>query len=131
MQNTKIEQQTYNQLQQKIKLLLARELEFRRITVQEVMAILLLFGQTKTMEEIEVFIEIFQDTFPVLKTISIEKTEQKKISVEDKVKITAQKMIKKDPMRAAQLIRDSLEKNMTWEQLAEKYPELQNGSDKH
>lgn len=126
MPNIKIHQQTYNELQQKIKLLLARELEFRHITVQEVMAVLLLFGQTKTIEEIEAFVEVFQDTFPVLKTLISEEAEAKKVTIQDRVKIAAQKIIKKDPMKAASLIQDALGKNAIWEDLVKKYPELEN-----
>lgn len=125
MQNTKIHQQTYGELQQKIKLLLARELEFHHIAVQEVMAVLLLFGQTKTVEQIEAFIEVFQDTFPVLKTLISQEAEEKKVTIQDRVKIAAQKIIKKDPMRAASLIQDALEKNAIWEDLVKKYPELE------
>lgn len=126
MPNTNVHQQTYGELQQKIKLLLARELEFHHITVQEVMAVLLLFGQTKSVEQIEAFVEVFQDTFPVLKTLISQEQEAKKITIQDRVKIAAQKIIKKDPMRAASLIQDALEKNATWEDLVKKYPELEN-----
>ncbi|MEK7544958.1 MAG: hypothetical protein AAB551_02395 [Patescibacteria group bacterium] len=124
MENIKTQGQTYAEVQNKIKLLLARELEFHTITVEHVMAILFLLGQTKSVEELEVFIDIFQGTFPVLKTFTFEKAQTTKVHIEEKVRKAALKMITKDPMRAAELAKDALRKDILWDELVQKYPEL-------
>lgn len=124
MQKTHTQTQEYSDLQNTIKLALARELEHKHISVEQVMAILFLFGQTTTVEQIEAFLDIFQETFPVLQHVVTQRSEENKVGVEDRVKKAATKMITKDPMRAAQLAKDALERHMTWDALVQKYPEL-------
>lgn len=121
--NIEIEQ-SYLELQSRIKLLLARALEVRKITIEELLAILFILGQTTTTFELEAFVEIFADVFPVLKTVQLEKSEKEKINVQDRVKTVISKMVLSDPLRAAQLAKDALQKDISWEKLTAKYPEL-------
>lgn len=115
---------SYVELQNALKVFLANELERKRITVPEIMAILLIFGQTSTAEEIDGFVEIFKDTFPVLGDFGSQRSEGQKLEVKDKVKETVIKMIVSDPMRAGQLAKDALNSGISWEELVAKYPEL-------
>lgn len=115
---------SYVELQNALKVFLANELERKRITVPEIMAILLIFGQTSTVEEIDGFVEIFKDTFPTLGDFGSQRAEGQKFEVKDKVKDVVIKMISSDPMRAAQLAKDALNSGIPWEDLVAKYPEL-------
>lgn len=114
----------YVELQNNLKLFLAKELEIGRINVQEVMAILLIFGQTSTVEEIDAFVEIFKDTFSVLGDFGATRSEGQKLEVKDQVKDTVIKILSTDPMRAAQLAKDAVSKDIPWDELVAKYPEL-------
>ena len=122
-QITEIEQ-SYLVLQSKIKLLLARAMETRKIAIEELMAILFILGQTTTTLELEAFVEIFSDTFPVLKTVQLERSEREKINIQDKVKRVISALVLTDPLRAAQLAKDALKKDADMAKLLEKYPEL-------
>ncbi len=114
----------YITLQNSLKLFLANELERKRITVHEIMAILLIFGQTSTVEEIDGFVEIFKDTFPTLGDFASNRSEGQKLEVKDKVKEVVIKILANDPMRAAQLAKDALRSDLSWEDLVAQYPEL-------
>lgn len=124
MENTLVPSAPYVELQNQIKLFLAKELESRRTTIEEIMALLLIFSQTSSVEEIDAFIEIFKDTFPMLEEFSSGRTEGQKMEVKDKVKDAVLKMITIDPIRAGQLAKDAIDKNTPWEDLVTKYPEL-------
>lgn len=115
---------SYVELQNNLKQFLARELEARHITVEQIMAVLLIFGQTSTVDEIDVFLEIFGETFPVLRDFDLQRREGKKVAVKDQVKDTVITMIATDPMRAAQLAKDATNNDISWEELLAKYPEL-------
>lgn len=115
---------SYVELQNNLKQFLAKELETRHITVEQIMAILLIFGQTSTVDEIDVFLEIFGETFPVLRDFDLQRREGKKVAVKDQVKDTVIAMIATDPMRAAQLAKDATNNDISWEELLAKYPEL-------
>ncbi len=115
---------SYVELQNNLKQFLAKELEARHITVEQIMAILLIFGQTSTVDEIDIFLEIFGETFPVLRDFDLQRREGKKIAVKDQVKDTVITMIATDPMRAAQLAKDATNNDISWEELLAKYPEL-------
>lgn len=121
---TQMQTPDYVELQNEIKLFLANELEANRVTVSEIMAILLILGQTSTRAELEAFVEIFQDSFETLKSFTMEKTESEKLEVKDQVKETIMRIITTDPMRAAQLAKDAISKDISWEELTNKYPEL-------
>ena len=114
----------YVELQNDLKLFLAKELESKRISVEEIMAILLIFGQTSTVEDIDGFVEIFRETFPVLGDFGSTRSEGQKLEVKDQVKETIIRILATDPMRASQLAKDALRNDLSWDQLVEQYPEL-------
>lgn len=114
----------YIELQNDLKLFLAKELESKRISVEQVMAILLIFGQTSTVEDIDGFVEIFRETFPVLGDFGSTRSEGQKLEVKDQVKETIIKILATDPMRAAELAKDALRSDLSWENLVAQYPEL-------
>jgi hypothetical protein len=115
---------SYQDLQLKIKLQLARGLELKKIKIEELMAILFILGQTNTTDELEMFVEIFSDSFPILKTIHLQTHEHTKRNIEVSVKKTISKILLVDPIRATQLAKEALQKNVNWDDLVKKYPEL-------
>ena len=117
-------QSSYHALEHKVKLQLAQALEMRKATFEEVMAILFIFGQTKNIEQLEGFTEIFSEIFPILKTLQLQKTEGQKRNIEEIVKKTVATLLTTDPLRATALAKDSLNTSLTLEQLQAKYPEI-------
>lgn len=118
--------QTYEELQQKIELDLAKAVDANRISKEDLMPILFLLGQTSTLLELETFVDIFSDSFPVLKTVQFEKRAQVKMNFEEKVRKVVSKLVFSDPKRAAEITKAALQKGATWEDLLDKYPELGN-----
>ncbi len=88
------------------------------------MAILFILGQTTTTEELEMFVEIFAESFPILKSIHLQSHESGKRNIEVAVKKAVSKILMTDPIRATQLAKEALNKNANWEELVRKYPEL-------
>jgi hypothetical protein len=115
---------TYEELQENVKGQLIQDLNLHKISVEELMAILYILGQTSTVYELEAFVDIFSDTFPTLKSISLDREETAKTDTEAKVKKVVSKLVQKDPMRATQLAKEALQSGASWDELLKKYPEL-------
>ena len=115
---------TYKDFELKIKLQLARGLEMRKLTMEDLMAILFILGQTQTIEELEMFVEIFADSFPISKSIHLQKHEHTKRNIEEAVKKAISKILMVNPLRATQLAKEALNKGANWDELVKKYPEL-------
>lgn len=124
MVNTEKTQVTYEELQQKIKLYLAESVELNKLNTEDLMAILFLLGQTSTVLELETFVDIFSDSYPVLKTVHMEKRSQTKVNIEEKVHKVVSKLVFKNPKRAAEITKAALKKDAVWEELVQQFPEL-------
>ena len=96
-------EKSYVELQNKVKNLLARALQTHTISIEELMAILTIFEKTETHAELEAFIEIFAEAFPILQQFEQEKRESSKSDLETKMKNVVSVMIKKDPLKATQI----------------------------
>jgi hypothetical protein len=118
-------EKSYVELQNKVKFLLADALKRRLISIEELQAILIIFSRTETTYELEAFLEIFADSFPVLKQFEHEKRKTAKGKIEDRAREVVQKMIKKDPMKAAEIAKAALKPGVTWEELTARFPELE------
>lgn len=115
---------TYGELQQKIKLHLARAMELNQLDSEDLLTILFIFGQTSNLLELELFLDIFSDAFPVLKTVEIEKRTRIKVNIEEKVQKVVSKLVFTNPKRAAEIAKAALSKDASWDELVKKYPEL-------
>ena len=118
-------EKSYVELQNKVKNLLARALQTHTISIEELMAILTIFEKTETHAELEAFIEIFAEAFPILQQFEQEKRESSKSDLETKMKNVVSVMIKKDPLKATQIAKAALKPGMTWEALKEEFPEIE------
>ena len=114
----------YQELEQKIKIQLAQDYEGKRLKLEEMMSILWILGQTTSVLELETFLEVFADSFAVLKHIQLGKRAGEKVNIEAKVRKVVSKLVATDPLRATQLAKDGLRKDITWDELVKKYPEL-------
>src|SRR5258708_1573183 len=94
---------SYEELQQKIKLHLSQAVEMNKISNENLLAVLFLLGQTTNVLELETFVEIFADAFPVLKTVEMEKRSKAKINIEEKVKKVVSKLVFTNPKRATEI----------------------------
>lgn len=114
----------YRELQNKIKRHLAHAVELRQLSQEDLLAVLFLLSQTTTVLEQETFVEIFSDSFPVLKTVQLEKRSTAKGDVEAKVKKVVADMVFSNPKRATEITKAALKKDVSWEELVKQFPEL-------
>ena len=115
---------SYKELQNKIKLHLAQAVEMNRISHEDLLGVLFLLGQTSTLLELETFVEIFADAYPVLKTVEIEKRSLAKGNVEEKVRKVVSQLVFTNPKRATEITKAALDKNVSWDELVKNFPEL-------
>ncbi len=118
-------EKSYVELQNRVKNLLARALQSHVISIEELMAMLTIFKETETHAELEAFIEIFAEAFPILQQFEQQKRESSKTDLESKVKKVVGVMIKKDPLKATRIAKAALKPGMTWEALTEEFPEIE------
>lgn len=119
-----IEEQSYVELRNKVKHVMARALQAHVITIEEVAAMLFIFEKAETFTELEAFIEIFSEAFPILQKFGEEKQAQAKGALEEIVKKVVGKLVKKDPLKATQIAKAALKPGITWEELVKEFPEL-------
>lgn len=117
-------EKSYIELRNKVKLLLADALKRKVIGIEELAAILFIFQRAESTYELEAFLEIFNEAFPILKQFEHERRKEVRSNLEEKIKPFVSKLIKKDPLRAALIAKDALHPEMTWEELKKKYPEI-------
>ena len=114
---TKITDKTYLAIQDKVKNMLITALKIKAISSEELMAVLFILGQTSTTLELETFLDIFKDSFPVLGQYSEEKREVAKVDLEERVKVAVSKLVHKDPLKATEIAKAALKSGVTWEEL--------------
>lgn len=119
-----VEEQSYVELRNKVKGIMARALQAHVITIEEVMAMLFIFEKAETFMQLEAFIEIFSDAFPVLQKFGEQKKEYAKNALEEIVKKVVGKLVQKDPLKATQIAKAALKPGVTWEDLVKEFPEL-------
>ena len=95
-----------------------------RISHEDLLGVLFLLGQTSTLLELETFVEIFADAYPVLKTVEIEKRSLAKGNVEEKVRKVVSQLVFTNPKRATEITKAALDKNVSWDELVKNFPEL-------
>jgi hypothetical protein len=114
----------FQTLQNKVKFILARAIQLKKMQEDQLLACLYILSQAKSQYELEAFINIFEDAFPVLKEISEQKTETDKESLEAKIRAALGKIVKTAPLKATEIAKAAIEPGMTWEKLTARYPEL-------
>lgn len=114
----------YIALQDEVKQQLADFYEIGKIKLEELMAVLYIFSFTETAEELNAFVHIFADSFPVLKEVQIKHTATEKVNMEHSVLDVVKKVLPKNPALAAKLSKEAAKGGMTMERLTEKYPEV-------
>jgi len=114
----------YITLQNQVKNQLADFLERGKMKVEEVMAILYLFSFTQTVEELQAFILLFADSFPVLNNLAVQEEVSRKQAFDQQLAMLVQNVLKKDPQLAAHIGKEVSKKGITMEQILQKYPEV-------
>lgn len=112
--------QHYVQLREKIKALMSRSLKMSTERPENVIAMLFLLGQAEDYEELSMLIEMFTPSFPELSVIG----EEQKESVENRVTAGVSRIINKNPVLAVKISKEAQKPGVTWEELVEKFPEL-------
>jgi len=114
----------YITLQNQVKNQLADFLERGKMKVEEVMAILYLFSFTQTVEELQAFILLFADSFPVLNNLAVQEEVSRKQAFDQQLAMLVQNVLKEDPQLAAHIGKEVSKKGITMEQILQKYPEV-------
>ena len=111
-------------LQNRVKFILARAIQLKKMQEDQLLACLYILSQAKSQYELESFINIFEDAFPVLKEITEGQAETAREDLETKVKNALGKIVKKAPLKATEIAKAAIEPGMTWDKLTARYPEL-------
>jgi hypothetical protein len=114
----------YIALQEEIKNFLARAFEEERLTKEELLAILYLFGFTNTERELEAFLYIFAESFPILKGLTEKKAGAQKVEFDQGMAGLVQKILHDDPLLAAQVGVEVARPGTTLAKLKEQYPAI-------
>ena len=122
---TKITDKAYLVMQEEIKSTLAQAFKIKAIGMEDLLAILFILGQTDNSLELETFVDIFSDSFPVLKDYEVGKRSETKSGLEEKVRQIVSKMVSKDPLKATEIAKAALKPGMTWENLKKEFPEIE------
>jgi hypothetical protein len=122
-----ITEETFESLQARVKDRLGEALKRKIIAVDELMAILYLLGQSKTVDELTMFLEIFSADFPVLARIHEGQREHAKGGMESRIKKAVSRILAIDPMLATEITKAAMKPGMTWDELKSEYPELEWG----
>jgi inorganic pyrophosphatase/exopolyphosphatase len=122
--NTATYSAEYTALQDEVKQQLADFYEMGKIKLEELMAVLYIFSFTETAQELQAFLVIFADSFPVLKEVQIKQKAADKITMEHSVVDVVKKVLPKNPALAAKLSKEASKSGMTMEKILEIYPEV-------
>lgn len=114
----------YLGIQSKIKTLLSESFKIKAISIEDMLAILFILGQTENAYELEAFIDIFSNSFPVLKDYQIEKKSKSKTELETIIKDIVSDMISTDPLKATEIAKIALKPNISMEEIVKQYPEI-------
>ena len=118
-------QETFHDLEQKIKKELLRGLQFQQVTLEDVTAILTILAEAKTHDELSLLCQIFAQEFPVLKQLVTEKAHQTQENIQAKIQKAVSKLIHTNPLLAGKIAKASLTPNITWDELVTEFPELE------
>ncbi len=122
---TKITDKTYLAMQAEIKSMLVQAFKIKAIGVEDLLAILFILGQTNNSLELETFVDIFSDSFPVLKDYEVSHRGEKKSDLEERVRKIVSKMVAEDPLKATEIAKAALKPGMTWDELIKEFPEIE------
>lgn len=115
----------FKELEQKIKNELVRGLKMQAVSPEEILAILFIFAQAETHEELKLFCSIFETAFPVLRRINEGEQVTAKENIEDRVKEVVSKLVFTNPLLATKIAKAAVKPGVTWEELTIEFPELQ------
>lgn len=122
---TKITDKAYTAMQEEIKSTLVNAFKIKAIGVEDLLAILFILGQTDNSLELEAFVDIFSDSFPVLKDYEVGKRSETKTNMEERVRQIVSKMVALDPLKATEIAKAALKQGMTWDELTKEFPEIE------
>jgi len=122
---TKITDKAYLAMQEEIKSALVNAFKIKAIGVEDLLAILFILGQTDNAPELEAFVDIFSDSFPVLKDYEVGKRSEAKTGLEERVRKIVSKMVAQDPLKATEIAKAALQQGMTWDELMKEFPEIE------
>ena len=124
--NTATYSAEYTVLQDEVKQQLADFYEMGKIKLEELMAVLYIFSFTETVTELQAFLVIFADSFPVLKEVQIKNRADAKVVMETSIVDVVKKVLPKNPALAAKISKEASKSGMTMEKILEIYPEVRN-----
>lgn len=111
-------------MQQKIKEALARGIEHSEISLKDLMVLLTIFGAARSDEELAFLVDLFKDDYQIFKDMEVSERAEKQVNLESSVREFISQLIKTNPLKALEISRAAMEKGMTTEGLAHKFPEF-------
>jgi hypothetical protein len=115
----------FKELEGKIKNELLRGLKMKTVAPEEIMAILFIFSQAETHEELKLFCAIFENTFTVLHHVIEGEQVIVRENIEERVKAAVSRLVHTNPLLATKIAKAAVRPGITWEELVSEFPELQ------
>ena len=122
LQTTKDTQ--FLETQKDLKQAVIKGLKAKKINIPQTISFFQIFAIPKTQSELELFIELFSSEFSILDVIYEKQGNKQKTEKEQKIQGIISRLIKHNPLRAAQLAQKATAKNVDLEALKHEYPEL-------
>ncbi len=121
----KAKDQAYLAMQNQVKSTLVQAFKIKAIEVDDLLAILFILGQTENSFQLETFIDIFSDSFPVLKDYAVTKKSEVKSDLDERVRKIVSKMVAAEPLKATEIAKAALKPGATWDDLKQQFPEIE------
>ncbi len=126
MATTPLEQQALQKRQLVIRGVLAEGLRRKRIDPNQLFVIFSLLEDAVDVQELSARLKMFEDIFPILKEVNGQFGVAARNDVEEKVAKAVAKIAKTDPLKAAEISKQALKKDLDWDKLVAQFPELKN-----
>lgn len=114
----------FEQTKEKLIRLLTQEYEKNTLELSKMMAIFYILGQARNQDEIVNMAKIFLQDFPILDEFLSQNKAATQAKMENTVQEIVQKMVKDDPIKAAQIAQKAMEEGVTLETLEQLFPEI-------
>ncbi|MEK7545013.1 MAG: hypothetical protein AAB551_02675 [Patescibacteria group bacterium] len=114
----------FEQTKEKLIQLLTQEYGKNKLELSKMMAVFYILGQAKSQGEMIAMAKIFLQDFPILGEFLSQEKAMTHTKMEGEIQAIIQKMVKDDPIKAAQIAQKAMEQNVTLETLKDLFPEI-------
>jgi hypothetical protein len=116
---------TFQELSQQVMREIANHLSANKLSLAESLALLKMLSLADNIDELQRLIVLLSDRFPLLRIFREKDTQSDKIQDEQEVQRLVAKILKSDPLLAAEVSKAIMKKDYSLSDLKSQYPQLQ------